>query len=304
MNLFLIFLLAASLQAHSKASPATDPALSTKIEGLFQTVLTTDDEGKEALAISQARNIYAERGFPTVSAVGDLPAYEFVVLLASEKLPLDFRTQVLAKVKEAAARCDIPSDAGTFYEARLRLDKVKEEAKTHPPTNPDLRDEIERMFKVDQAVRQQQGFDPQKMAEIDHQHTAPIQAILDKYGVPTFSMVGPEAAGQFVDMIQHQAARFRQQVLSKLKANVAAGQADPQSYALVYDRLQGDSGKKQLYGENFECKTGETMHQAPIQDEPHVNQRRAELGLFRMELYARLVRETMPQLCRDAESTK
>jgi len=297
VNLLFILLFLFSLQPQSSANGVEDPALSAKIEGLFQTVLTTDDEAKEALAVSQAKNIYTEHGLSSVSEVGDLPEYEFVVLLASEKLPLEFRTQVLTKVKEAAARRDIPSDSATFYEARLRLDKVKEEAKTHPPTNPALRDQIEGMFKVDQVVRQQQGFDPQKMAETDRQNAAPLQAILDKYGVPTFSMVGPEAAGEFVTMIQHQPGEFRRQVLPQLKAYVTAGEANPESYALVYDRSQRDVGKKQLYGQHLECKAGEKLHEAPIEDEAHVNQRRAELGLIRMELYARLVQETMPQLC-------
>ena len=58
------------------------------------------------------------------------------------------------------------------------------------------------------------------------------------------------------------------------------------------------------YGENLVCNAGEKLHEAPIEDEPHVNQRRAELGLIRMELYARLVEETMPQICKPIEPKK
>lgn len=306
MNLILMLtlLFGFSLPAQSTANKAADPALSAKIESLFQTVLATDDESKEALAVSQAQDVYTQRGLPTISEVGELPAYEFVVLLASKRQPLGFRNQALAKVREASASQDIPSDAASLYEARLRLDKTVEGAKTRPPTNPALRDQIEDMFKVDQAVRQQKGFDRQKLEQTDQQNTAPLQAILNKYGVPTFSMVGPQAAGDFIAMIQHQAPAFRKQVLPRLKANVAAGQADPQSYALVYDRSQSDVGEKQLYGENLVCSDGEKMHEAPIEDEPHVNQRRAELGLIRMELYVRLVAETLPQFCQPVETTK
>ncbi|HTS10806.1 MAG TPA: DUF6624 domain-containing protein [Candidatus Limnocylindrales bacterium] len=98
-------------------------------------------------------------------------------------------------------------------------------------------------------------------------------------------------------MIQHQPARFRAEVLPKLKANVEAGQADPESYALVYDRSQRDAGKPQFYGEQLECNSGEKMHEAPIDDAAHVNQRRAELGLIRVELYAQIAAEMMPQFC-------
>lgn len=116
--------------------------------------------------------------------------------------------------------------------------------------------------------------------------------------------MGPEAAREFITLIQHQPASFRRQVLPKLKANVVAGQADPESYALVYDRSQGDLGKKQLDGENLVCSAGEKLHEAPIKDEGHVNERRAELGLIRIELYARRVEETMPQFCPPAEPKK
>jgi hypothetical protein len=55
-------------------------------------------------------------------------------------------------------------------------------------------------------------------------------------------------------MIQHQSPEFRRKVLPKLKANVDAGQADPGSYAMVFDRSQTDTGKKQMYGENLTCR--------------------------------------------------
>jgi hypothetical protein len=110
-------------------------------------------------------------------------------------------------------------------------------------------------------------------------------------------MVGVQAAKGFVVMVQHQPAEFRQAVLPKLKANVDAGQADPADYAMVYDRTQRDQGKNQLYGEQLECATGKTLDEAQIDDGATVNKRRAELGLIRVELYARLVRLHSPDMC-------
>jgi hypothetical protein len=301
----MAFILLLALALPPRPTPATDEETDTelagKIETWFRAIFAADDDSKE---VAEAKKVYEERGLATVGQVGELPAYEFVVLLVSEKLPMEFRAQVLSKVKEAAARKEIPSDAATFYAAKLRIEKAKDKAEAHPPSNPALRDEIERMFKVDQAVREQPGFDPKKLQQTDQQHAAPLQAILNKYGVPTYEMAGPEAAGEFVIMIQHQAARFRQQVLPKLKANVDAGQADPESYALVYDRSQRDMGKKQLYGEQLECNAGEKLHEAPLEDETHVNQRRAELGLLRMEFYTQIASETMPQFCPPAGTKK
>jgi hypothetical protein len=89
-----------------------------------------------------------------------------------------------------------------------------------------------------------------------------------KFGVPTYRMVGPEAASEFVTMIQHQSPDFRMKVLPKLKTNVEAGQADPGSYATVFDRSQTDAGKKQMYGENLTCDSEHPkLHTVPIEDE-------------------------------------
>lgn len=294
MLLIVALLLTGFPQSPSTPAKPTDPALAAKIDEWFRAAFAADDETKE---VAEAQMLYQDHGLPTPSQVGDLPSYEFVVLLSSDKLPLDFRNQVLLKVKESARQREIPSDAATFLEAKLRIEKAKTAAEAHSPTNHGLRDEIERMFKADQQVRQHLDTDLTQMQKADRQHASPLQRILDRYGIPTYSMVGPEAAGHFVVMIQHQPAQFRRQVLPKLEALVEAGQADPESYALVYDRSQGDVGKKQRYGENFVCNPGEKLHMAPVEDEPHLNQRRAELGLVRIEVYERILAETMPQFC-------
>jgi len=285
------------------ASPPSDPALAHKIRTLLHIVLTTDDEKKAAVARNDIRQIFRKGGLPTIAEVGNWPAYDFI-LLASLGQPIDFQSHVLPAITEAARLNAVPPDAAVFYQARYRLEKVKEKAKRTPPSNPGLRDEIEHLYKVDQAVRQQTGFDAKKMMETDKRNAAPLEAIFRRYGVPTYAGVGVQAAKDFVIMAQHQTARFRQEILPKLRVNVDAGQADPDSYALVYDRSQRDEGKKQLYGPQLECKAGETMHEAPIEDDAHVDQRRAELGLMRMELYARLTAEMMPQFCPPAPPKK
>jgi len=93
-------------------------------------------------------------------------------------------------------------------------------------------------------------------------------------------------------------------VLPKLKANVDADQADPGMYAMVYDRTQRDQGKNQLYGQQLQCANGKALDVAPIDDETNVNTRRAELGLMRIDLYARLVRLSSPDICGPAGSQK
>jgi hypothetical protein len=154
------------------------------------------------------------------------------------------------------------------------------------------------------AVRERMGFDLKKMEEVDRRTAGPLKAIFDRYGVPTYDMVGVQAAKDFVVMVQHQPPEFRLAVLPKLKANVDAGQGELGTYAMVYDRTQRDQGKNQLYGQQLECASGKTLDVAPIDDAKNVNLRRAELGLMRLELYARLVRLNSPDLCGSAGSEK
>ena len=135
------------------------------------------------------------------------------------------------------------------------------------------------------------------MLEADRRTAGPLKTIFDRHGVPTYDMVGVQAAKDFVVMVQHQSPEFRRAVLPKLKANVDLGQAEPGTYATVYDRTQRDQGKNQLYGEQLECASGKALEEAPIDDEANVNIRRAELGLMRVELYARLVRLHSPDMC-------
>ena len=281
------------------ARPPTDPALAADIKQLTHKVLTADED--DAADAAKVKAILAQHGLPTIREVGDEAAYDFILLLTSDGVLQELQAEALPKIKAAVAQHELPPDAGVFYEARVRSEKAKAAALKRAPENPALRDQIERLVKVDQEVRQQKGFDVAKMNATDAGNATPLQDILNKYGVPSYAMVGPQATGDFVLMIQHQPPQFREQVLPKLKALVSAGQADPGSYALVYDLSQRDAGKKQLYGERLECKAGETMHEAPIEDEPHVNQRRAELGLMRVELYASLVAEMMPQFCPPAK---
>jgi hypothetical protein len=99
-------------------------------------------------------------------------------------------------------------------------------------------------------------------------------------------------------MVQHQSPEFRRRVLPKLEANVAAGQADAADYAMVYDRASREAGREQQYGQNLECDAqNPLLHEGPIEDAAHVDGRRARIGLLRLALYVRMVRELSPGVC-------
>jgi hypothetical protein len=280
------------------ASSPSDPALAARIPELLHVVLSADDESQDKAAMAEAREMFVRRGLPTVAEVGDEAAYEFVVLTCSPG-PREFQARVLADAKRALARRAVPPDAVLYCEARVRQEKVKARVKQYPPTHPGLRDEIQRLYVTDQAVRETKDFDLAKMAQEDRAHEGPVRAIFEKHGVPTYEMVGVEAASMFVVMVQHQPPELRRQVLPKLKANVDAGQADAGDYAMVYDRCARDAGRKQRYGQNLECDAeSRALRETAIAREEDVDARRARIGLLRVELYARMMTERSPALCR------
>ena len=269
-----------------------DQALAARIPQLFHDVVILDDsDPKSKAAADEVRRLFATRGLMAIAEVGDEASYTFV-LLACTHGPVSEHEQVLAKARLAVSRHEVPADAAAFCDAQIRQERLKQRAASRPPTQPALRDEINRLFVTDQAAREGGKLDVEKLKQADDAHEAPLTRIFNQYGVPTYTMVGPEAASQFAIMIQHQPAAFRKQVLPKLKANVDAGQADAGTYAMMFDRAAGDEGRSQRYGENFECNAqNPAMRPAPIEDEAHVNERRAFLGLMRLELLKRVIAE-------------
>jgi hypothetical protein len=296
LTVLLVVLLSGCARRELTRSSGNNGALAGRIDGLVETFLNSDDDAKEKSTLADAKAIFAREGIPSVAKVGDAAAYGFVLVNMLGQPP-DFRTEFMAKLRVAGARHELPADAVAFAEARFRQGETEERFRTRTPSDPALRDDILRLLKADQAVRQKEGFDAKKMEKADRETAMPLRAIFERYGVPTYDMVGVDAAKGFFVMVQHQAPEFRQAVLPKLKSNVDAGQGDGGTYAMVYDRTQRDGGKKQFYGEQLECSPGRSLSEAPIDDESTVNMRRAQLGLFRMEIYARLVRLHSPDMC-------
>jgi hypothetical protein len=269
-----------------------DAALATRVSQLFQELaLTDDDQAAHKTAKDSVQELIAKRGLLTVADVGDEPSYTFAIL-ACDTTSLGERDSLLTKLRTAAAKHDIPAEAVTYCEVHTKQDRVKAAAARRPPTEPALREQINRLFARDQAPRLGGSLDAQVLEKTDRELREPLEQIFARYGMPTYASVGPEAASQFAIMIQHQLPDFRRKVLPKLKANVDAGQGDPGVYVMMYDRAATDEGRPQRYGENFTCDSEHPeMHPYPIEDEAHVDERRAALGKVRLALQTQIIRK-------------
>ncbi len=158
------------------------------------------------------------------------------------------------------------------------------------PANPALRRELLKRLKQDQDIRNQfikQGNKPdaklqKRWQEIDDANAARMREILKQNGWPGIKLVGKEGTEAAFLLIQHADHALQKEALPLVKTAFEAGELDGQDYALLLDRVLMRDGKPQVYGTQpkpfDQWKENEaTLH--PIEDEPNVDKRRAEVGL-------------------------
>ena len=92
-------------------------------------------------------------------------------------------------------------------------------------------------------------------------------------------LVGEMAAGGAFLLLQHADLETQKKYLPLLREATAAGEAKSADLPLLEDRVRMLDGEKQLYGSQL--MRGEDGKPAlwPIEDEEHVDERRAQVGL-------------------------
>lgn len=112
--------------------------------------------------------------------------------------------------------------------------------------------------------------------------------ILGKYGWPSVSEIGKDGQNNFWLLIQHadDDVLFQRAALvamSKLKTS----ERQAENYAFLYDRIQCNLNYKQLYGTQVNwTQHGEASGYRLIEDESRVDERRKQLGLLPLRIYA------------------
>jgi hypothetical protein len=123
------------------------------------------------------------------------------------------------------------------------------------------------------------------MAHTDSVNLVKVKAILDTKGWPLYSEIGDLYAALFL-VIQHADLPTQIKYFPMIQQAERNGDVDPESVALLQDRILVREGKKQLYGSQlFYDETTHTYKVSPIEDEAHVNERRAEKGMTPLQDY-------------------
>jgi hypothetical protein len=191
------------------------------------------------------------------------------------------------------------------FVAQAQIAQNKEPVKQPAIREPDLREELLAMEKEDVDMRNgvikdlsAKGIpyggsrtisDPamvkalleptRKMHYMDQKHRTRLKEIVKKYGWPGKSLVGQDGAHAAWLLAQHadRDLAFQKRALKLMKA-APKGEVELQDIAYLTDCLLIAEKRKQCYGTQLMVKGG-TFKPRPIEDEAHVDKRRAEMGM-------------------------
>ena len=161
------------------------------------------------------------------------------------------------------------------------------------PAEPALREELLRLYRDDQAIRD--GFSAamaandtiyqKRLAAGDSARTVRLQQIVSAHGWPTPALVGTDGVNAAWHLLQHSPVlTFQQEMLPRLEGAAARGEIPARDVALLTDRVLVRQGKPQRYGSSFTLEGGRLVAH-PIEDLGGVEARRATVGLQPMSEY-------------------
>ncbi|MFK7953816.1 MAG: DUF6624 domain-containing protein [Ekhidna sp.] len=144
--------------------------------------------------------------------------------------------------------------------------------------------------KVMPTVREY-GFDSPQMNSLDESikhfdatSLIYVKSIIDEFGWMGKSRIGDMANQAIYLTIQHSSnSDDRIQYFPLLQQSCDEGESDKSDMATMYDRIQVEAGKDQLYGTQSRMVDGQ-LQLYPIEDEPNVNKRRKKVGLRKLKL--------------------
>jgi hypothetical protein len=162
--------------------------------------------------------------------------------------------------------------------------------------NQGLADELKLMAEIDQvAANTPQGKYKQWTQErwekfqdsVFTAHKVHLEEIFDEFGYPGYDLIGEEGSNNFWLMVQHsdKDLQFQSRVLEKLKIEVENKNADGRNFGLLTDRVNINTGEKQIYGTQVRYNSLGQAYPKPLYDSINVNKRREEVGLEPLEQY-------------------
>lgn len=116
-------------------------------------------------------------------------------------------------------------------------------------------------------------------------NTARLARILERHGWPGEAMVGKEACEGTFLLLQHADLDTQKRFLPLLRAATDAGDIGRSYLPLLEDRVRMRDGEKQIYGTQLFHDVEGKPALWPIEDEAHVDERRARMDLEPLATY-------------------
>ncbi len=127
------------------------------------------------------------------------------------------------------------------------------------------------------------------ITELDTKHTTRMEEIVTKIGWPKISEVGEDGSQAAWVLVQHADKRpdFQNKCLDLLKEAINSQEANSSNFAYLHDRVQVAYNEKQTYATQTQQNIlTNQLEFCPIKDEHLVNEKRKEMGLIDVVVFA------------------
>jgi Family of unknown function (DUF6624) len=127
--------------------------------------------------------------------------------------------------------------------------------------------------------------------QLDLSHTRRMKQIIAKHGWPGQTLVGDTGCQAAWLLIQHadHDPEFQKHCLRLLEGALETKEAPASCLAYLIDRIRVGDGQPQLFGTQLHGD----LNPLPIEDEAHVDERRAEVGLPPLSDYIGQIKQAM-----------
>ncbi|RYF60781.1 MAG: hypothetical protein EOO27_04535 [Comamonadaceae bacterium] len=135
-----------------------------------------------------------------------------------------------------------------------------------------------------------------RMRSVHEANAATLRQMIDDHGWPGEHLVGAQAAEAAWLIAQHTVSdvTFMSLCAKRLTIAVNSGDAPGWQLAFLEDRVRSLTGRKQLYGTQFDVGEDGTVTPLPIENPDTVDDRRAQLGLNTVTERAAEIRSRHP----------
>jgi len=131
------------------------------------------------------------------------------------------------------------------------------------------------------------------IAAVDRENEAALLKLLPPGGWFVRSRYGDDGASAAFQIVQHGPDEMQARFLPVLEPLAKQGEIDRQEYGLMFDRVAISQGRPQRYGSQFRCDGGK-WRPYPIEDFPHVDERRQEMGFLQTFAEAKAMMDNSP----------